>query len=177
MKTSDCYYLGYVTKTFGYKGEVSLFFDVDDPLVYSKMESVFILLGEKLVPFFVETLAFRPNSREAYVRFQGVDTEAKAGQLCGKELYMPLAFLPKLTGNSFYYHEIEGFEAIDTLMGPIGVVEQVIDLPGNPLFQVKRGYQEILIPLREEFIDHVDREHRKIILTAPEGLIDIYLGS
>ncbi len=177
MKTSDCYYLGYVTKTFGFKGEVSLFLDVDDPLVYSKMESVFILLGDKLVPFFVEALTFRPNSREAYVRFQGVDTEERAVQLCGNKLYMPLVHLPQLTGNSFYYHEIEGFEAIDTHMGPIGVVEQVIDLPGNPLFQVKRGYQEILIPLRDEFIIKVDRENRKIILEAPDGLIDIYLGS
>ncbi len=177
MKTSDCYYLGYVTKTFGYKGEVSLFLDVDDPLVYKKMESVFILLGEKLVPFFIEALTFRPNSREAYARFQGVDTEERAVQLCGNELYMPLAFLPKLTGDSFYYHEIEGFEAIDKHMGSIGVVEQVIDLPGNPLLQVKKGYQEILIPLRDEFISQVDREHRKVFLEAPEGLIDIYLGS
>jgi 16S rRNA processing protein RimM len=34
MNQNDCFYLGYVTKTFGYKGEVVIYLDVDDPSYY-----------------------------------------------------------------------------------------------------------------------------------------------
>jgi 16S rRNA processing protein RimM len=177
MNTSDCYYLGYIAKTFGYKGAVSLFLDVDDPTVYNKMESVLILLGGKLVPFFIDSLTLRPNSREANVHFQGIDSDEKAALLCGKEIYLPLQYLPELSGNNFYFHEIEGYEAIDKKLGSIGIVERVIDLPGNPLFLIKKDFREILIPVRDEFILKVDRENRQLLLDAPDGLIDIYLDT
>lgn len=175
MNASDCYYLGYVSKTFGYKGGLTFFLDVDDPAAYKEMESVFILLGGKLIPFVIESLSFRPNSREANVYIQGIDTEEKATSICNKELYLPLTFLPQLKGNNFYFHEVEGYEAIDNQKGAIGIVDRVIDLPGNPLFQIKTDCREILIPVRDEFILKLDREKRQIVLDAPDGLIDIYL--
>ncbi len=177
MNASDCFYLGYVSKTFGYKGALTFFLDVDNPADYKKLESVFIQLGGKLVPFFITSLSIRPNSREANVYLQGIDTEEKATSLCNKELYLPLTFLPELKGNKFYFHEVEGYEAIDNQMGAIGIIERVIDLPGNPLFLIRSDYQEILIPVRDEFIQKLDRENRKIFLDPPDGLIDIYKES
>lgn len=177
MKTSDCYYLGYVTKIFGFKGDLTIYLDVDDPLIYKKMESVFVLIGAKLIPFFIDKFSLRPNSREAVIHFQGVDNEENARQLVGKELYLPVEHLPALEGNAFYYHEIEGFEAIDEQKGCIGTIDHVLDLPANPLFQIRQGQKEILIPVRDELIVNVDRINRRIILNTPDGLIDLYLES
>jgi 16S rRNA processing protein RimM len=175
MNVSDCYYLGHVAKVFGYKGGLTLILDVDDPAAYKKMESVFILLEGKLVPFFIDSLSFRPNSREANVHLQGIDSEEKASPLCNKELYLPLTFLPKLKGNDFYFHEVEGYEAIDKHTGAIGIVDRIIDLPGNPLFLIKTGHREILIPVRDEFIVKLDRENCQLFLDTPDGLLDIYM--
>lgn len=177
MKVSDCFYLGYISKIFGYKGGVSAFLDVDNPQKYFKMESVFIQMGNQLVPFFIDSVSPRPNGREINIQFQGVDSEDKALQLVGNELYLPAEHLTPLTGNSFYFHEIIGYNVIDNVAGPVGTVLQVLDLPGNPLLQIQHGSKEILIPIRDEFIEKLDRANQVIFINAPEGLIDLYTSS
>ncbi len=176
MNQNDCFYLGYVTKTFGYKGEVVIYLDVDDPSYYKELESVFILLEGKLIPFFVDSIRIRPNSSEAVVRFQNTDTPEKAQHLTGAEMYLPLTLLPPLKGNSFYFHEITGYEVIDAAKGLLGPVISVLELPGNPVFQIQSGEKEVLIPARDQFIKKLDRKNKKIDIEAPEGLIDLYLN-
>jgi 16S rRNA processing protein RimM len=176
MKQDDCYYLGYVTKTFGYKGEVVVYLDVDDPLYYNELESVFILMEGKLIPFFIQKISFRPNSAEAVVRFQDTDNPEKAQRLTGAELYLPLELLPPLKGNAFYFHEIVGYQVIDKNKGPLGKITGVMEFPGNPVFQIQAGKKEVLIPANDDFIEKLDRENLKIFINAPEGLIDLYLN-
>jgi 16S rRNA processing protein RimM len=53
MDKQKCFELGYITKSFGLKGQVNAVFDVDVPLMYRELESVFIELNEVLVPFFL----------------------------------------------------------------------------------------------------------------------------
>lgn len=176
MNVSDCYYLGVISKTFGYKGELIFALDVDDPSHYSKMESVFVQINDKLVPFFIQTISPRPNSHLLFVRFEGIDTVDKAMDLCGCELYLPLTRLSPLSGKQFYYHEIQDYDVVDAMHGHIGKIRQVLDFPGNPLFQIEKGQIEILIPIRDEFILHLDRPNRTLHLQAPEGLIDMYFS-
>jgi 16S rRNA processing protein RimM len=175
MNVSDCYYLGIIHKVFGYKGDVVVSLDVDDPGDYKEMESVFVLINNKLVPFFIERMSLRPNSSQFVVHFQGVDNEEKANDLCGHEIYRPLSLLPPLRGNQFYFHEVTGFSVMDANHGHIGTIEEIVDLPGNPLLQIRYGNKEIMVPLRDEFIVKLDREARTIFIKAPEGLIDMYL--
>lgn len=175
MHISDCFYLGKIIKPFGYSGECIIGLDVDEPGNYQKMESVFVRIHDKLVPFFFERLTRKSQSHQFIVRFQGIDTAEKIEPLFGKELYLPLSMLPELRGNQFYYHEVEGFLVIDEKHGPVGTLVQVIDLPGNPLLEVLSGQKEVLVPLREEFILEVDRVNKTILISAPDGLIDMYL--
>jgi 16S rRNA processing protein RimM len=85
--------------------------------------------------------------------------------------------LPKLSGNRFYFHEIIGFEAEDQRLGTIGEIVGINDSSAQPLFEIKKGEIEILIPMIDHFIVKVDRENKKIILDTPEGLVDLYLNS
>ncbi len=176
MEVKDCYYLGYISKTFGYKGEVVCYLDVDDPEYYEKLESVFIHLEGKLVPFFIDKITFRPTDNEAVIAFEHVDTEEKALHICGNEMYLPLEKLPALSGNQFYFHEITGFLVIDAEKGPVGRVEQVLEFPGNPVLQLKKGNKEVLVPASDEIIEKIDREKKEIRIHAPDGLIDLYLA-
>lgn len=175
MHISDCFYLGKIIRPFGYRGECIIGLEVDDPGSYQKMESVFVRIHDKLVPFFFERLTRKPQSNQFIVRFQGIDTAEKLDPLFGKELYLPLSMLPELKGTQFYYHEVVGFQVIDKHHGPVGTLVQVIDLPGNPLLEVLSGKKEVLVPLRDEFILDVDRVKKTILISAPDGLIDMYL--
>ncbi len=174
MQKEDCFYLGKIVKKYSFKGELLVKLDTDDPSTYTKMESVFIDKNKSLIPFFIERSSLH-KSTLLRVKFEDIDSEEDADKLLKSELYLPLEFLPQLTGNKFYYHEIVGFEAEDLSFGLVGIVKGVNDTTNQAILEIDRNGSEILIPLIDDFIKSVDREQKKIILAVPEGLIDIYL--
>lgn len=176
MNKDNCFFLGIVSKPFGFKGEVILFLDVDNPENYQNLESVFLEIRGKLVPFFIDSIRMHAKNNQVVVKFQDVNTEEQALNLSGTEMFLPLAVLPPLKGNKFYYHEVEGFTVIDEVFGETGVLKEVLDYPNNPIFQIMKGEKEILIPAASHIIKKVDRENKCLHILAPEGLIEMYLS-
>ncbi|ATA90251.1 ribosome maturation factor RimM [Capnocytophaga stomatis] len=174
MTLKDCFYVGTIVSKFSFKGEVLVKLDSDDPELYENLESVFIALGNNLVPFFVEKCSLH-KSDLLRIKFEDIENESDADALLKHKLYLPLSFLPKLTGNKFYYHEIIGFTMEDVEYGYVGKIIGVNDSTSQALFEVENNDKEILIPMNDEFIEKVDRENKKIIVKTPEGLIDLYL--
>ena len=175
MNKADCFHLGYVAKLHGFKGEVSLFLDVTDPSDYASLDAVYIDINDQLTPFFVESIKLK-NANFAAVRFEGLTDENAAKKILRKDIYLPAQVLPELKGTNFYDHEVVGFKVIDEIFGEVGILEQVVDLPVNPLLQVMRGGKEVLIPFIDGLVTKVDREKKELHVAAPEGLIEIYIG-
>lgn len=173
MEIKDCYYLGRVTKPWGVKGQMALFLDVDVPEDYAGLDSAFVEVKGQLVPYFFQVDQL--NGNRAIVTFEDLTPE-QAQALAGHDLYLPLDSLPKLEGNKFYYHEVVGFRVVDSVHGDIGVLQQVIEYPAQPLFQIDKNGTEILVPLIDQVIDKVDRKLKTIYITAPNGLIELYMG-
>ena len=138
------------------------------------MESVFVEKNKNLVPFFIERSSLH-KSELLRVKFENINGDEDADPLLKCDLFLPLDLLPKLTGNKFYFHEIIGFKAADTSFGEVGVITGVNESTFQPLFEIDRNGQEILIPLIDNFIKNVDRENKIIQLEVPKGLIEIYL--
>lgn len=176
MRKKECFYLGRIAKKFSFKGEVLCWLDTDEPELYENMESVFVEQGKHLVPFFIEQSSLHKNDL-LRVRFEDVKTEAEADALIGSALYLPLSMLPKLSGNKFYFHEVIGFEIEDKARGIFGIIEAVNDTTAQPLFEVKNGDVEILVPLIDAFLVKIDRANKRVVVNLPEGLIDMYLGN
>ena len=72
--------------------------------------------------------------------------------------------------------QIEGYAVVDAHYGDIGVVKQIVELPGHEVLSVMKGRKEILIPIGGAIIRKVDRKEKKILIHAPDGLIDSYLA-
>lgn len=174
MQKEDCFYLGKIVKKFSFKGEVLVKLDTDEPEMFTEMESVFVEVRRNLVPFFIDESSLH-KSELLRIRFEDVDTEEDADALIGAHLYLPLEFLPELSGNKFYYHEIIGFSATDESFGEIGKITGVNDSTAQALFEIDRNGTQILVPIIDEFIKKVDRKKRDILLNVPEGLIDLYV--
>tara|TARA_R110002124_G_scaffold120895_6_gene279002 strand:+ start:65581 stop:66105 length:525 start_codon:yes stop_codon:yes gene_type:complete len=174
MQKENCFYLGKVVKKYSFKGEVLVKLDTDEPELFTDMESVFVEQHKNLIPFFIERSSLH-KSTLLRIRFEDVDTEAAADQLIGLHLYLPLEFLPQLSGNKFYYHEIIGYTVNDVSFGNVGKITGVNDATAQALFEIDRDGKQILIPINDAFIKKVDRTSQTIILDVPEGLIDIYL--
>ncbi|MDH3697258.1 MAG: ribosome maturation factor RimM [Flavobacteriaceae bacterium] len=174
MQKEDCFYLGKIVSKHSYKGEVLIKLDTDQPELYDNMESVFVALNHGLVPFFIERSRLHKTSL-LRVQFEGVGDEATADSLLGKEIFLPLTLLPKLSGNKFYFHEVIGYSVQDEVHGHIGKITGVIDTTAQALLEVDFESKEILIPITDAIIKLVDRENKIVKVTTPDGLIDIYL--
>ncbi|UII34383.1 ribosome maturation factor RimM [Fulvivirga ulvae] len=173
MNIGECFQLGYVIKKHGLSGEVSILLDVDHPHEYQKLESVFIEINDKLVPFFIESISIKGN--KAIVRLEDVTTAEQADDLKSRGLFLPLTMLPELKGDKFYYHQVISYHVIDVTAGDIGTIMNVYTSPNQDLLAVDHYGKEVLIPINNEIIGEADHEKKTLNVNLPEGLLDVYL--
>jgi 16S rRNA processing protein RimM len=173
MKLDQCFQLGMVLKPHGLKGELYISLDTDYPEDYQEMESVFMLQNGKLVPFFIEHIQLK--NKEALVKFEDVEDKETALSFRGNTLHLPLTELPELTGNQFYFHEIEGFQIEDKNNGMLGTVKEVFEAGHQDLIGMEFNGKEVLIPINDEVILNVDRGNKLLKVSLPEGLLELYM--
>jgi 16S rRNA processing protein RimM len=173
MRIEDCFQVGYFAKTHGLQGALVMVLDVDDPAEYEELDSFFVAINGKLVPYFVESLQLQRD--KAVVSLEDVDTLEKAHSLVGCALYLPLDNLPKLQEGQFYYHEIVGYQIVDKHQGKLGIVSAVYELPHQDLIAMQYKGKEVLIPINNDIVGPADHEAKEIAVNLPEGLVEIYL--
>ena len=93
-------------------------------------------------------------------------------------------YLSHLTDEQYDTFDIEnnanlsfiGFEVHDKLYGYIGIIENILEYPGQEIFEIRGlSKEEILIPFNENFIEKISKIKKKIFVVTPEGLLDLYL--
>lgn len=173
MTLEESFYIGYITKTKGLKGEVQVYFEFDD---YEDLEfdSVFIEMNKKLIPFFVSTYKLHPNST-GYFYFEDIDVIEKAEKLLKKKLYLPLSKKPERADDEFYYTDLKGYIAYDEKLGELGEIIDVHEYPQQFIAVVSYKFREIMFPLNDDMIVNIDEEESSIHVKLPDGLLDVYL--
>jgi len=175
MRKEDCFYLGKIVRKHSFKGEVVIKLDTDEPELYQEMESVFVDLGNNLIPFFIDKSLLQKGN-QLRVQFEDVYSEEEADSILKSDVYLPIDMLPKLSGDKFYFHEIIGFQIVDLRYGKVGIIEGINDKTAQPLFEVKNGDKDVFIPMIDDFIKKVDRKNKTIEVETPVGLIELYLS-
>lgn len=173
MNIDACYQLGYIVRTHGVKGQVVAFFDVDYPEDYEELESVFLQISGKLVPFFIHALDIQPNGR-IILKFEEVDSITEAEKLKNVALYLPLDQLPELAEDQFYFHEVIGYTVVDEQLGQLGTIREIYEMPYQDLMAMDYQGAEVLIPVQDELIIRADKTAQKLYVNLPAGLVDIY---
>ena len=174
MKKEKCFYLGKIVKKYSFKGEILAKLDTDQPQLYENIETLFLDINNRLIPYFVMASRLH-KSNLLRLKLEDVNTESEADELLRKEVYLPLDLLPKLNGKAFYYHEVIGFEIWDKAHGKVGILKGVNDQSAQALFEIERHGLEILIPFHDEFIMNVNRNKKIINVKTPPGLIELYI--
>jgi 16S rRNA processing protein RimM len=173
-KDKDSYFrLGRIIKTYGYKGELVMTIDAGDPASFASLEVIFISIDSSLVPWFIAHIGI--NGDRALMKLHDIDSPDKAQELVMCEVFLPIGKLPPLSDKRFYFHEVEGFRAVDRVYGDIGLVEEILDRPEQKIVRIMFGKKEILVPLTDEIIMKVDRKRKVLHLDTPPGLIDLYI--
>ena len=175
MDIDSCYQLGYVVKPHGLHGDVTIYIDADNPKTYKNLESVFILMDNQLVPFFIKSIKI--SDHKALVSLEESRNIEFANNLKGAELYLPLEMLPELTDNHFYYHEIIGYEVIDKNAGQLGKVANILTVGPQDILTVDHNGKEVLVPINDDTVYKVDKKKGLVYVNLPDGLLEIYTSS
>jgi 16S rRNA processing protein RimM len=174
MQKEDCFLLGHVSKTYSFRGELIFFIDDREPQRYENLESVFVEIHNKLVPFFLEDIRFDRAGEYARVKLEGIDDEKAAKTLLKCDLYLPLSMRAasdeELADDP---QNLIGYEVADTALGPLGKVTGFIDHVSNPIIEVNGNRGAILIPFHPHFLLDIDHEAKRLDVEIPEGLIGL----
>ena len=172
IKREDVFKIGRLGKPHGVKGEISFQFDDD---VFDRVDAdyLFVEIEGLLVPFFMEEYRFRSDD-VALMTFEGIDTEEKAEELTGCDVYFPRSLAADDDKETVSKAEIIGYKVIDAESGKtVGSISAVDDSTVNLLFDVNTGNDDILIPASPELIKDIDRKAHTITLSIPDGLLSL----
>jgi 16S rRNA processing protein RimM len=176
MTKEECYYLGHVSKTFSFKGEIVVHLDTNNPEQYINLESVFVDINDKLIPFFISKILIDRKGSYARLKLEDIDNEESAKRLLKKEIYLPLSQKPDSEStdeDEVLFEDLVGFSVVDLELGSIGKVIEVIDHELNPLIKIEGPRGIALIPFNEHFIVSADKESNTLEVEIPEDLLDL----
>lgn len=172
IKRETVYKIGVIGKPHGVRGEVCIRF-ADD--VFDRVGADYLLLDMEgiLVPFFMEEYRFRTDET-VLVKFGDIDTEERARELTGAEVYFPRSLAEEEDGQVSWAQSI-GYSLVDSRTGKvIGHIETVDETTLNTLFDVTTDDgKQLLIPAGEDLIREVDTEKRIIKMEIPDGLLEL----
>lgn len=166
IRQEEVYKIGRLGKSHGVKGEVSLLFDDD---VFDRVDADYLVLDIDgiLVPFFMEEYRFRSDS-VCLVKFCGIDTQQRASELTGCDVYFPRA-LADASDDGPSLVSLVGFELADADSGKsVGRIAAIDDTTANILFELEDGR---LIPANDDLVSDIDMQRRTITMTLPDGLL------
>ena len=161
---SEVYCIGRLGKPHGVKGEISFQF-VDDRFDRIDIDYLILSIDHLLVPFFIEEYRFKSNE-VALVKFCDIDTQQRAAELTGCEVYLPRAD----ESEEFSLAQLVGFALIDNRSGKrVGEIASIDDSTANLLFELTDGQ---LVPASSDLVTAIDAGKRQLNMDIPEGLLD-----
>ena len=173
MKIEDCFYIGYITKTKGLKGEVQVFFEYEEPEDLT-LNAVFAEINGKLIPYFIASYKLQ-NNQTGNFYFEDIDTIEKAEKLIRKKLYIQNSLKPVRDESEFLITDLKGFMVHDEVKGQLGQIIEIHDYPKQYVAVVIYQTKEVMFPLTDDLILSIDDEEKLLSVKLPEGLIDLYL--
>jgi 16S rRNA processing protein RimM len=162
--------LGKITKVSGYEGAVSVKLERNFTENIPEMESVFLEIEGRPVPFFISDIDYS-GADILKLTFEGYDSDTKVNEFRGCKVFLESASVSDGRRDDY---NLEGYKVYVGDNNLLGLITDVIENPGQWLINVQSsGKKNILIPLHEDFIVSIDKRKKVIIMDIPEGLTEI----
>ncbi|MDQ6889895.1 MAG: ribosome maturation factor RimM [Bacteroidota bacterium] len=164
--------IGRLAGTFGVNGELVLEHSLGKKTSLKGLENIFIEQNKSsFLPYFIESAKIK-NDREVYLKLEGISTKEAAHVLIKNEVWLTEKDFKKLAAVAAPI-SLLGYMVINEEQ-EIGEVIEVIEQPHQVLCKILLEGKEALLPIHDNTLDKIDKKNRKLFLTLPEGLLDIY---
>ena len=163
--------LGRITKVSGFEGAVTIKLEKVFFENIPQMESVFLEIEGRPVPFFISELEYS-GADILKLTFTGYNSIDKIGEFAGCRVFLTTGL--KENNKIKDIHILTGYQVFTSDDKMLGVIREIITNPGQMLLSViAASKKEILIPLHEDFIVSIDKKKKTIIMDIPDGLTEI----
>ena len=164
--------IGKLVATFGLHGHLVLLHSLGKKTSLKGLESIFIEeKKDNFLPYFIDSAKIKTDN-EVLVQLEGLTTKESAHTLVQKEVWLLEEDFQKYAGKSAPI-SLLGYKMIHE-DEDLGEVLEVIEQPHQVLCKILLKGKEALIPIHEESLDKIDKKNRKVYVTLPDGLLDIY---
>jgi 16S rRNA processing protein RimM len=168
--------VGLLKKPHGVKGDVLVYPLTDAPDVVFTAGRVLAVLDREGRPVGdeVQVVRARAYQRAWLVHFRGMENREALEALRERYLGIPAGEARPLKEGEFYLHELIGLAVELKDKTPVGVVSDVYEAPQGYLLGVKNeAGKEHLVPFNPGFVRRVDRAERRVVITPPDGLLEL----
>lgn len=173
LKKDELVKVGEVIRTHGFNGNLSIKVHPDfSEEIFNDELPVFLNIEGIPVPFFV--VSTKKSGGYIVVAFKNVDNDKKALKLIGCELLIHQSLIES-DDEEAEENPLKGYSVFDSKFGFIGELTFINEIPGNPVFETNFNGKTIIVPYSDEFIHEINDEKKEIHISAPDGLIDLYL--
>ena len=163
--------LGQISKTSGFDGTVLVRLEKRFIDKIPELESVFLDIDGKPVPFFIESSEYT-GAEILKLKFSGYDSAFRAEEFKGSRVFLTFDIADDDHIDDLTI--IEGFLVKDHDRNDVGIITGTIENPGQTLLILKTAAaEEILVPFHEDLILAIDLKKRIIKMDIPEGLTAI----
>ncbi len=172
--------VGRVRKAHGIRGEVVVETITDEPdAVFASGRRLFAgTASGDLAPNHLElhVRTARPFNDALLVGFDEVPDRTTAELWRGRYLLLPEDELPPPDDDEVYLHDLLGMRVQLRDGAPVGVVEEIYELPHGLAIDVRRvaprDTETVVLPYDERTIASVDKTERVIVVTPAEGMLE-----
>ena len=162
--------LGRISKVHGFEGAVTVKLEKTFIENIPDMESVFLEIEGKPVPFFIEESDYSGGDILRLI-FTGYNTFEKVNEFTGCKIFLTTG---ESNNNGTDIKTFNNYKICLADNSLVGIIREIIENPGQWLLQILTpAGKELLIPFHEDFIRSVDNRKKIIIMDLPEGMLDI----
>lgn len=167
--------IGEITGTHGVRGDISVFPLTDDITRFQKLKECVVTDKTGKVIREVNCIGVKYAKNRPILNLKEINDMDAATLLKGKNLCVTRQNAVALPDNAYFICDIIGCVAFDDTDTMLGEITDVITTGANDVYVIKReGRKDLLVPAIRNVIKSVDTVAKTVIVSIPEGLIEIY---
>lgn len=164
--------LGRITKVSGYEGAVAVKLEKIFTENIPHMESVFLEIEGRPVPFFISSLEYS-GADILRISFDEYNSAEKINEFIGCRVFLtedtPVGDDQKTDNQTLIDYTVFNQDDI-----PIGTISDIISNNGQWLLNIISSKKKsILIPFHQDFIIRIDKRKKRVVMDVPDGLLEI----
>lgn len=166
--------IGTIVATHGTEGELIIRHNLGRKSAFPGVETFFIeMIRDSFLPFFPQQIRAR-NEDEIIIRLETIATKETAQGMLKKNVWLPEKLVAKIAAKNAPV-SLLGY-TVKNNDETLGEVLEVIEHPQQILLRLEINKKEVLVPLNQSTLNKIDHKTKTILVSLPDGLLEIYLS-